>query len=228
MRTPARIFLVSLVVIGSAGAGCLRTPAEPQTILEAADALGGRHKLLEVKTLTIEGEGAAPNVGQNTMPDGELPVWKVTEFKRTIGLANGRMRTQQLRTAQFLFANANTQRQDQGLDGNVAYNLGMDGTATRASATALRDRRIEMLHNPIVIVRAALDEPNTTVSGLRTAQNQQIVEIKTAKGEMLTLAIDATTKLPTRVTSMIDNPNMGDVAIDTAFLDYSDVGGVQL
>jgi hypothetical protein len=132
------------------------------------------------------------------MPDGELPVWKVTEFKRTIGLANARMRTQQLRTAQFLFANANTQRQDQGLDGDVAYNLGMDGTATRASATALRDRRIEMLHNPIVIVRAALAEPNTTVSGLRTAQNQQIVEIKTAKGEMLTLAIDATTKLPTR------------------------------
>jgi hypothetical protein len=79
-----------------------------------------------------------------------------------------------------------------------------------------------------VVVRAALDEPNTTVSGLRTAQNQQIVEIKTAKGEMLTLAIDATTKLPTRVTSMIDNPNLGDVAIDTTFLDYADVGGVKL
>jgi hypothetical protein len=27
---------------------------------------------------------------------------------------------------------------------------------------------------------------------------------------------------------MIDNPNMGDVAIDTVFLDYADVGGVKL
>src|SRR6266853_951491 len=110
MRTPARIFLVSLVVIGSAGAGCLRTPAEPQTILEAADALGGRHKLLEIRTLTIEGEGSAPNVGQNTMPDGELPVWKVTEFKRTIDLAKDRAGVQQLRTAQFQFANSPIQR----------------------------------------------------------------------------------------------------------------------
>src|SRR3989442_13408540 len=132
MRTPARIFLVSLVVIGSAGAGCLRTPSEPQAILEAADALGGRHKLLEVKTLTIEGEGASPNVGQNTMPDGELPVWKVTEYTRVIGLAGGRTRVQQKRTAQFLFAGALVQQQDQGLDGDVSYNVGADGKATRA------------------------------------------------------------------------------------------------
>ena len=208
---------------------CARTPPEMQAVVDAANALGGKEKILAIKTLTIEGEGASPNVGQNTMPDGELPVWKVTEFKRTIDFANGgRMRVQQLRTAQFLFANANTQRLDQGLDGDVAYNVGMDGKETRASATAVRDRRIEMLHHPIAIIRAALDAANTTVSGLRTAQNQEIIEVKTAKGEMLTLAIDATTKLPTRVTSMSDNPNMGDVAIDTVFLDYVDVGGVKL
>ena len=115
----------------TAVSACTRTPPDLQAVVDAANALGGRDRILAIKTLTIEGEGAAPNVGQNMMPDGELPVWKVTEFKRTIGLANGRMRTQQLRTAQFLFANANAQRQDQGLDGDVAYNLGMDGTATR-------------------------------------------------------------------------------------------------
>jgi hypothetical protein len=207
---------------------CAATPPERQVILDAADAMGGRQKILAIKTVTVEGEGASPNVGQNTMPDGELPVWKVTEFKRTIDPANGRIRTRQLRTAQFMFANSNTQRQDQGLDGEIAYNVGMDGTATRAAAIAVQDRRIEMLHHPIAIIRAALDQPNTTVSNLRTAENQQIVEIKTAKGEMLTLAIDATTKLPTRVTSMGYNANMGDVALDTAFLDYEDVGGVKL
>ena len=62
------------------------------------------------------------------MPDGELPVWKVTEFKRTIDLANGRTRMQQLRTAQFLFAGATVQRQNQGLDGDVAYNVGRMAT----------------------------------------------------------------------------------------------------
>ncbi len=215
--------LAALVV-----SSCSRTPPDLQAVVDAANALGGRERILGIKTLTIEGEGASPNVGQNTMPDGDLPVWKVTEFKRTIDLANRRMRTQQLRTAQFLFAGSNTQRQDQGVDGDIAYNVAMDGKATRASATAVRDRRIDMLHHPLVIVRAALDEPGTTVSGLRTAENQQIVEIKTAKGEVLTLAIDATTKLPTRVTSMSDNANMGDVAIDTTFSNYADIGEFKL
>ncbi len=223
MKLRPYVLLVALAV-----SSCNRTPPELQAVVDAANALGGREKILAIKTLTIEGEGSAPNAGQNTMPDGDLPVWQVTEFKRVIDPGNGRMRVQQLRTAQFLFANSPIQRQDMGLDGDVAYNVGMDGTPARASADAARDRHIEMLHNPIAIVRAALDQPNTTVSGLRTAQNQQIVEITTAKGEKLTLAIDATTKLPTRVTSMADNANMGDVAIDTAFTDYEDVGGVKL
>src|SRR4029078_10929679 len=102
--------------------------------------LGGDERRGWVKPLIVEGEGPAPNAGQNRMPDSELPVWKVTEFKRSIDLASGRMRTQQLRTAQFLFAGATVQRQNQGLDGDVAYNLGQDGSATRAGEAAARDR----------------------------------------------------------------------------------------
>src|SRR5215475_8027977 len=116
--------LLCVVAVVAAATGCTQTAPEHKVINEAADALGGRQKVLAVKTLTIEGEGPAPNVGQNTMPDGELPVWKVTEFKRTIDLPTHRMRTTQTRTAQFLFANANTQKQDQVLDGDVAYNTG--------------------------------------------------------------------------------------------------------
>src|SRR5262250_1699698 len=133
---------LGLIALLVAASGCARTSPEQRVINDAADALGGRQKVLAVKTLTVEGEGPAPNVGQNTMPDGELPVWKVTEYKRSIDFANHRMRTQQLRTAQFLFANANTQRQDQGLDGDVAFNVGGDGKAARVSATAARDRRM--------------------------------------------------------------------------------------
>jgi hypothetical protein len=217
-----------VILVALAVGSCNRTPPDLQAVVDAANALGGREKILSLKTLTIEGDGSAPNVGQNTMPDSELPVWRVTGFKRSIDFPNRRMRVQQTRTAQFLFAGPNTQKVDQGLDGDVAYNVGMDGQATRASADAARDRHIEMLHNPVAIVREALDSPNVTVSGLRTAQNQKVVEVKTAKGEKLTLAIDATTNLPTRVTSMADNPNMGDVAIDTVFGGYEDVGGVKL
>jgi hypothetical protein len=209
-------------------ASCDRTPPEMKAIVDAADAMGGRQKVVTVKTLTIEGEADAPNAGQNTMPDSDLPNWKITEFKRIVDLTNHRMRTQQFRTAQFLFANANTQRVNQSLDGDVAFNIGADGKAVRAPAAAGKDRRLEMLHHPLVIVRMALDDPDTKVSGLRTAGSQQVIEIDTKQGDHVTLALDATTHLPTRVTSMSSNANLGDVAIDTAFGDYETVDGVKL
>lgn len=216
-----------LIIIIAFAAACAQTPAELQVVRDAASALGGVDRIQAAKTLTIEGEGAAPNVGQNTMPDGELPVWKVTTFKRTVDLAAGRMRVQQVRSAQFLFAGATVQRLDQGLDADVAYNVGQDGAMTRAGDQAMRERRIEMLHHPVTIVRAALD-PAAKIANRRQEGNEQRVDITTAKGEMLTLAIDATTRLPLRVTSMSDNPNMGDVPISTSFSDYEDVSGLKL
>jgi hypothetical protein len=215
------------ILILAFAAACAHTPAELQVVRDAASALGGVDRVQAAKTLTIEGEGAAPNVGQNTLPDGELPVWKVTSFKRTLDLASGRTRVQQVRSAQFLFAGPTVQRLDQGLDGDVAYNVGQDGAMTRAGDQAVRERRIEMLHHPVTIVRAALD-PAARIANRRQEGNEQRVDITTAKGEMLTLAIDATTRLPLRVTSMSDNPNMGDVAISTSFSDYEEVSGLKL
>jgi glyoxylase-like metal-dependent hydrolase (beta-lactamase superfamily II) len=49
-----------------------------------------------------------------------------------------------------------------------------------------------------------------------------------AKGSTFTLAIDDSTKLPSRVVSMTDNPVLGDVAIETSFSDYQDTGGLKL
>src|SRR6059036_832103 len=130
----------TMLVASILAGGCAKAPPEMQVIDEAASALGGKARLQAVKTLVIEGEGPAPNVGQNTMPDGELPVWQVTEYKQTIDLATGRSRTQQRRTAQFLFAGATVQRLDQGLDGDTAYNVGPDDAMTRAGAAAAAER----------------------------------------------------------------------------------------
>jgi hypothetical protein len=207
--------------------GCQTVPPEKKAIADAAAALGGSGRIEAVRTVVIEGQGSAPNVGQNTMPDGDLPVWKVTEYKRTIDLASGRVRTQQTRTAQFQFANSPIQRQDQSLDGDVAYNTTPDGRATRAGEAAVRDRRLETLHHPLTVVRAALD-PAARVSNLRQQAGEQLVDVTTARGDVVTLAIDAVTKLPTRVTSMSDNANLGDVAIATSFAGYEDVSGLKL
>jgi len=61
-----------------------------------------------------------------------------------------------------------------------------------------------------------------------TAGNESVVEVTTAKGLTFTLAIDSSTKLPSRVVSMSENANMGDVAIVTTFSGYEDVGGLKL
>src|SRR5262249_60847673 len=119
MKNTIQIICIS-VLLG----GCARPAPELQAINDAAEALGGKARIQQLKTLTIEGEGEAPNLGQNITPDAPLPVWKVTEFRRNIDLANLRTRVRQVRTAQFLFAGETMQNLDQGIDGYVGYNDG--------------------------------------------------------------------------------------------------------
>jgi hypothetical protein len=219
--------VIAFVVATLFLAACGSTPAERRIVDEAAAALGGADRLRALKTITIEGSAIAPNAGQNRMPDDELPVWKVTEYSRAIDLVNSRTRVRQRREAQFLFAGATTQQQTQGLDGDLAYAMAPDGAMTRAGDAAARDRRLELLQHPITIVRAALDA-GTKLANVRTDGNEDLVDVTTATGDALTLGIDRITHVPSRVTYMSDNANMGDVAIVTRLADYEDVGGVKL
>jgi len=210
---------------------CGRAP-ELKAVKAAAEALGGQDKILAVRTLTIEGEGENPNLGQNLTPDAPLTVWKVTNFKRTIdlnqGSGKGRMRVEQVRTAQFPFALATVSRQNMVLDGNVAWNVNEDGSpSSRLTEKTAVERRVDLLRHPFTILRAALD-PRSKLSGFRTIGNLQLLDIATANGDMLTLAVDGTTHLPASVISTTDQPNLGDVAIETSFKDYEDVDGLKL
>jgi glyoxylase-like metal-dependent hydrolase (beta-lactamase superfamily II) len=214
---------IAAIVTGA----CAGAPAERQVVLDAADALGGVEQVQALASFSMEGEGESPNIGQNRLPDSELPVWGVSDFVRVVDLANGRSSTRQVRTAQFQFAGATVQRQHTGLDGDVAYNVTPDGQAFRAGAQAVRDRRIEVLHHPIASVRAAL-HPMAVVANLRQEGNEDLVDIETADGDIVTLAIDRDTKLPSRVQTMAAHPNLGDVRIVTTFREYENVDGIQM
>ena len=97
---------------------------------------------------------------------------------------------------------------------------------TRVSNAVAKDRRNEIFHHPLAIVRAAL-APDAMLANARTANGQKVVDV-TVNGVPFTLALDATTNLPTRVVSMTDNLNLGDVAVETVFADYQDIGGLKL
>ena len=218
------LMVVSIVLT----AACARPTPEQQIVNDAADALGGREKILAVKTLVIEGGGANGNLGQDLTPERTVQQFTLSDYKRAIDLAAGRSRTEQTRTPNFTYFQGQApQRQVFGIDGAVGYNVAANGTATRAADAVAKDRRADLNHHPLTIVRAALD-PAATLANPRTMDNQAIVEVTTADGMKFTLATDAATKLPTRVVSMTDNTNLGDVAIETTFADYQDVSGFKL
>ncbi len=207
---------------------CARPTPEQQIVLDAAAALGGADAIRAVTTLVLEGEGMNGNLGQDMTPEATGQMFKVTDYRRVIDVAGGRWRLEQTRTPNFAFFQGPApQRQIQGLDGDVGYNIAPNGTATRVSVPVTTDRQAERYYHPVTILRAALD-PAAKLANSRTQGNEAVVDITTPEGFTLTLAIDGTTKLPTRVVTMRYHVNLGDVAVETRFADYEPIGGLQL
>ncbi|MBI3403644.1 MAG: MBL fold metallo-hydrolase [Acidobacteria bacterium] len=207
---------------------CAQAPPEQQIVNDAADALGGRVRVQAVRTIVMEGTGTNGNLGQDMTPDATGQAFTLAHYKRAIDVAGGRMRIEQTRTPTFTyFQGQPPQAQVLGIDGSVGYNVAPNGTATRVANAAANDRRADVYHHPLTIVRAAMDAA-TILSNPRTHDKERIVDAALANGLKFTLAIDIATKLPTRVVSMTDNLNLGDVAIETTFADYQDVNGLKL
>jgi glyoxylase-like metal-dependent hydrolase (beta-lactamase superfamily II) len=218
-------FLALLALVTFA---CAQATPEQQIISDAAEALGGRERIQAVKSLSVEGEGTHGNLGQDMTPDATGQTFTVTNYRRTVDVAGGRARVEQTRTPNFMyFQGPQPQKQVLGIDGEVGYNIAASGNTTRVSNAAAKDRRADLYHHPLTIVRAALD-PSAKVGNPRTLDNHSVVDITTGDGLTLTLAIDRMTRLPSRVLSMTDNPVLGDVAVETTFAEYQDVNGLRL
>lgn len=233
---------VTAVAIGRlAGQG---TAPERQLVTRAADALGGRDRLMAVKTLQIVGYGelAYFNGGGNITGDPAAPQkWqKVLDYTRTIDLEHWRTRVQQRLKMDFVFASTAGQlglnRTSETLDGDIAYNLGGGFLAAPQTGTpqpqpagpaAARQRRVELLAHPLTIVRAALDA-SSKLSNLRKQGDLQLVDVTVRQGDTLTLAVNGTSNLPAWVGYVGPNANLGDVTYRTAFAGYVPEKGVHL
>ena len=209
--------------------------AATRLIAGAAEALGGRDRILAVKTIVLEGyaEAAYQNGGGNisASPDAPQKWVSIPEYQKTVDLEHRRMRLRQRNHQNFVFAsvagylgaeNPNTAY----LDGQIAYNLGQNGSGVRATEATARARRLDMLNNPVVIVRIALD-PSTKLNNVRSQGNVQLVDI-TAGDDKLTLAIDTASHLPAWASWVEPNENLGDVTLRTAYSGYLPVKGVRL
>src|SRR4026209_2843575 len=105
-----------------------------QIVADAAAALGGRERILAVKTLVVQGGGHDLNVGQSLRYDElglQSDVWQIREYKRMYDLVNGRARFEVVRASQYpYYQGIGADRVVQGLDGDVAFNIAPNGHAT--------------------------------------------------------------------------------------------------
>jgi len=212
---------------------CAQTP-EQRIVGQAAQALGGKDRILSIKTIKVQGYGqlAYQEGGGNPTGSPDAPQkWINTNgVERSFDLEHGRMRLQQRLVQDFVFAYARNMTGIpvmQGLDGDIAFNLGRDGKPVRAPEAAVRARRIEMLNNPVVLIRTAL-EPAAKFSHLHAADGLQIMDLTTPIGDQVTFAVSNSSHLPMWMSWVGPNTNLGDVTFRTAWVGYTPEKGVML
>jgi|SRR5712672_3352640 len=129
-----------MLAVGLNGQG---SSSELQLVIRSADALGGRDRVMALKTLQIVGYGelAYFDGGGNITGDRAAPQkWqKALDYRRIIDLEHGRTRVQQRLKMDFVFASTVGQlglnRTNETLDGDVAYNVGGGFLAAAQAAT---------------------------------------------------------------------------------------------
>ena len=208
--------------------GCAEPPLDQRIVNDAVAALGGRDRLLAARTIALEdGSGQQFNLGQDMRPGANGQTFAVSALSRRIDVTAGRARTEMTRTPNFqYFQGQAPQRQIQGIDGSVGYNVSANDTATRIAEAAAKDRRADFYHHPVILARAAIADGARLANAAENSTERRI-DVTTADGFTVTLVTDPS-GLPTRTESSSAHPNLGDVRLATLFADYQTVSGLKL
>lgn len=217
-----RLGLVSIV-----GCGCTTTPPDQQLIDHIATALGGKERILDVTSVRIEGQGETFSLGQNRTIEGPLPRYTIANVVRRFDFARNRSRIEQVRTPTFATGNTAPVRQFVALDGDVAFSVSESGVVERQDSWTARERRAELRHTPLSIVRTAL-ATGVTRSAPRVEDAWDAIDITDTDGLVYTLFADRSTHLPAKVRVATTHPNLGDTVLETEFGAYTATNGVQM
>ena len=235
MPLAKRVAATLLVLAGLCGAGAVQAQAGAdarQVVTRAAEALGGAERIQAIRTLRLRGYGhdQYQDGGSliSTEPTAPEKMTIITAYERAIDLANSRTRVRAKQSRGFVFA-AQAMMEgrpiDQALDGDVAFDVAPGGAARRLSSEAATRRRMELLANPIVAVRAALDS-RSRVTNRRAEGPATIVDVTTASGDTFALAVTTSTGLPLWVRWVGPHENLGDLTYRAEFSGYEPVDGV--
>ncbi len=209
----------------------------------AAEALGGLQRIQDVRTIHLYGYGqyAYQFGGGNITGDRDAPQkWQAAnDLQRVYDLENGRFLQRERRNFLFPFLapfGHSFALNQLVLDGDIAFNLNANGDAQRVGDSrgggilqvdGPHMRRMWMLNNPVVAVRAALD-PDTTVVGPRVEEGVPVLDMTLAEGDTLSVALDPQTALPAWVRWSNPHDNLAEVTFTTHLSGYVPYDGVML
>ncbi len=237
--------IAALAAFGSlfATAANAQAPAtERAAVTAAAEALGGTNRIKAIRNITLQGYGQYVYMfgGGNITgdPDAPMKYQAANDLKRVYDLENGRF--QQLERRNFLFPFAGVGGHAYTpvnliLDGDLAYDVQPDGMmrrVRRSTPSILQNdgvhmRRMWMMNNPVVLIRATLD-PATRLSNRRVEGGLTLIDVQLKEGDKLTLALSAQSNLPAWVRWADPHNDLGQVAFTTHFTGYVPYGGVLL
>lgn len=174
----------------------------------AATAMGGADKLKAVRNVTLHGYGMA--VYQNGAgritgePDAPEKFIAVNDMERIYDLQNNRAQFSERRNNLFPFLGFNAHAWNQNVQRPAADN-------------------IQVLNNPLVMMRAMMD-PATKLSAPRTVAGVRQIDVVTASGVKFTAAFRQDS-LPSWIRWVQANSNFGQLTMTTYFTGWTDASG---
>ena len=200
--------------------------AQKQSALQtAADALG----VAKIKTLQFTGSGQNFSVGQNYLPSEPWPPVPVKNYTAMMNFDSGSMRVDMLREistptmprgggAPFF----GEQRQIAAVSGNYAWNIPPAGGNAQPNPGSQLERMLALWAIPQGFVKAAMAN-NATTKGAGGGATE--VSFTVGGKYKMTGTISANGQVQS-VTTWIEQPIVGDMAVVTRYTAYKDFGGV--
>jgi len=216
----------------SQNAGTARTVVE-----RAAEALGGLERIRSVRNITLSGYaqyayqfGGGRITGEPAAPEKYIAA---NELRRVYDLERNRFQLIERRNMLFPFLapfGHSWAPVNQVLDGDLAFDI-VGEKAVRVARESdnplqvdgVHVRRMLMMTNPVVLVRAMLDS-GTRLSASRREATNSVIGVTLKEGDTLTAAF-ASNGRPAWIRWSARHTNVGQMTFTTSFSGWSDATG---
>lgn len=208
--------------------------AQPAKVFvnSAVLAIGDRSSLLDLKSQRIVSHGENFEPDLSPRPGAAPP--KVSEFRCVLyrDLETGRLRYEWRRRLVYPYNHTWEYTEViSGLDGAVLGADGFDSPPQRAmSSVRVAARHKELRRSPVSVLIHALSRADSFLRLMDQIihDRRQVVVSFTDNDQLVVLAIDAETRLLTKVVFVEDDPLYGDVQNEVFFDDWRQVGKLRL